>query len=69
MLIYLRCTGSYKKGIGSSRMVIVVHGSSYIQSHELQARYKTSQGAVAFLQDSVHLRKQEASGTRRNAIL
>lgn len=32
-LIYLRRAGSYKKGVGSSRMVVVVHGGSYIQSH------------------------------------
>lgn len=52
--IYLWCTGSYKKSVGSSRMVIVMHGSSYIEGHELQAWDKASQGAIAVLQHRVH---------------
>lgn len=50
-------------------MVIIVHCSSYIEGHELQARDEASQGAVAVLQHRVHLGHQEACGTRRNAIL
>lgn len=46
-----------------------MHGSSYIQGHELQAGDEASQGAIAVLQHRVHLGHQEASGTRRDAVL
>lgn len=37
---YLWGAGGYKKSIGPPRVVVVVHCSSHIKSHELQSRYE-----------------------------
>lgn len=45
--IYLMCISGYQKGICATRVVIVVHCSCYIKSHELQGRDVPGQAAVA----------------------
>lgn len=66
---HLRRTGSYKKGVGSPRMVIVVHGSGHVQSHQLQAGDEAGQGAVARLLHRVGPGVQEAARAGRDAVL
>lgn len=50
-------------------MVIVMHGSGHIQSHQLQAGDEAGQGAVARLLHRVGPGVQEAARARRDAVL
>lgn len=49
---YLRCaylgsTRCHQEGIGPAWVIVVVHGCSHIESHQLQGRDVASQAAVA----------------------
>lgn len=56
---YLRSASRHEEGVGPSRVVVVVHGCSHIQSHELQGWDEARQTSITLLHHRRHLRKQE----------
>lgn len=67
-LYYLRCTCGHQKGVCSSRVVVVMHGGSDVQCHELQGRNQTSQGTIALLEQRVHFGQQKSWCPWHNAV-